>query len=88
MGQLGPNVADNTSVPTRIPLPGVDNRTATKIVGVSAGYAHTAVLTDTGTVLTFGRANNGQLGRGHVQDDDSVPAPVLGAENECRSGRV
>ena len=84
MGQLGPNAEENVTVPTKIPVGGND----TRIVGISAGYAHTAVLTDKGAVLTFGRANNGQLGRGLVKDDDSVPAPVRVAEAECRTGKL
>jgi alpha-tubulin suppressor-like RCC1 family protein len=83
LGQLGPEIADNVAVPTRIPV-----RADGKIVAVSAGYAHSAVLTDKGTVLTFGRANNGQLGKGQVRDDDSEPSPVQHAKVECPTGKL
>ncbi|KAK4312033.1 hypothetical protein Pmani_016499 [Petrolisthes manimaculis] len=45
-----------------------------RVVDVAMGPSHTAVLTETGQVLTFGRNCEGQLGRGNTR---SVLQPVL-----------
>ncbi|XP_047483303.1 serine/threonine-protein kinase Nek8-like [Penaeus chinensis] len=45
-----------------------------RVVDVAMGPSHTAVLTETGQVLTFGRNCEGQLGRGNTR---SVIQPVL-----------
>ena len=42
---------------------------------MSAGAAHTACISDTGQVITFGRNAEGQLGRGHARAG-GLPAPV------------
>ncbi|XP_037787785.1 serine/threonine-protein kinase Nek9-like [Penaeus monodon] len=47
---------------------------ACRVVDVAMGPSHTAVLTETGQVLTFGRNCEGQLGRGNTR---SVIQPVL-----------
>ena len=44
--------------PTRIPLPPGSARVAS----ISAGYAHTVLTCEDGTVLAFGQNGNGQLG--------------------------
>ncbi|KAJ9591396.1 hypothetical protein L9F63_002002, partial [Diploptera punctata] len=47
-----------------------------KVADVSLGATHTAVLTDSGHVVTFGRNSEGQLGRGHLRSSSSGPAVV------------
>jgi NIMA (never in mitosis gene a)-related kinase len=53
---------DKVLVPTRVTSLG-----NVKVIDVSLGLTHTAVLTDTGKVITFGRNSDGQLGRGHTK---------------------
>ncbi|XP_045610447.2 serine/threonine-protein kinase Nek8 isoform X2 [Procambarus clarkii] len=45
-----------------------------RVVDVAMGPSHTAILTETGQVLTFGRNCEGQLGKGNTR---SVSQPVL-----------
>ncbi|KAG7176605.1 serine/threonine-protein kinase Nek8-like 2, partial [Homarus americanus] len=45
-----------------------------RVVDLAMGPSHTAILTETGQVLTFGRNSEGQLGRGNTR---SVIQPVL-----------
>lgn len=47
-----------------------------KVVDVSLGPTHTAVLTESGHVVTFGRNAEGQLGRGHLRSSSSGPRMV------------
>jgi alpha-tubulin suppressor-like RCC1 family protein len=47
-----------------------------KIADVSLGPTHTAVLTKSGHVITFGRNAEGQLGRGHLRSSSSGPLIV------------
>ncbi|CAG0921796.1 unnamed protein product [Notodromas monacha] len=53
---------DKALVPTRVTALG-----NIKVADVSVGLTHTAVLTETGKVITFGRNSDGQLGRGHTR---------------------
>ena len=86
LGQLGPALDENVTVPTPIAVEGV-GRGGDTIVSVSAGYAHTAVLTAAGKVFTFGRGNNGQLGRGDAEDD-AVPREVHVPQGACPTGKL
>ena len=86
LGQLGPALDENVTVPTPIAVEGV-GRGGDTIVSVSAGYAHTAVLTAAGKVFTFGRGNNGQLGRG-AAEDDAVPREVHVPQDACPTGKL
>ena len=59
-GQLGNNCQSDCATPSDITSyipPGMG-----KVVQVSAGSAHTAVLTDRGMTLTFGDSRYNQLG--------------------------
>lgn len=47
-----------------------------KVADVSLGPTHTAVLTTSGHVVTFGRNAEGQLGRGHLRSTSSGPLIV------------
>ena len=92
IGQLGPSVEDNVSTPVPISIdidrPGdpVTNR----IVSVTAGYAHSAVLTTSGRVFTFGRGENGQLGS-KTAEDNPTPTEVAMSQGsplpQCSVGR-
>jgi alpha-tubulin suppressor-like RCC1 family protein len=59
-GQLGINEEVHRSS-TPLQIPGIEY-----IVCVSAGYRHTALVTGSGRVLTFGLGTDGQLGYGGV----------------------
>ncbi|XP_069689683.1 serine/threonine-protein kinase Nek8-like isoform X2 [Periplaneta americana] len=47
-----------------------------RVSDVSLGPTHTAVLTESGHIITFGRNAEGQLGRGHLRSTSSGPAMV------------
>jgi alpha-tubulin suppressor-like RCC1 family protein len=47
-----------------------------KVSDVSLGPTHTAVLTESGHVVTFGHNAEGQLGRGHLRSTSSGPMMV------------
>jgi alpha-tubulin suppressor-like RCC1 family protein len=47
-----------------------------KVADVSLGPTHTAVLTDSGHVITFGHNAKGQLGQGHLRSSPSGPMMV------------
>ena len=47
-----------------------------KVADVSLGPTHTAVLTESGHIVTFGRNSEGQLGRGHMRSSANGPATV------------
>lgn len=48
-----------------------------KVVQVSCGYNHTAVLTEDGQLYTFGRGKFGQLGDSAVITDHTIKTPTL-----------
>jgi alpha-tubulin suppressor-like RCC1 family protein len=61
-GQLGNGTTTNSSSPTGVTdASGYDH---TNAVAVSCGVYHTAILLNTGKVVTFGKGDNGQLGNG------------------------
>jgi alpha-tubulin suppressor-like RCC1 family protein len=47
-----------------------------KVADVSLGPTHTAVLTKSGHIVTFGCNTEGQLGRGHLRSSSSGPLIV------------
>lgn len=57
-------------IPTRI------NSIKAKIVDVSMSSRHTVCLTDTGKVITMGRNEEAQLGRGHSRGSRYGPELV------------
>ena len=73
-GQLGLGDSENRAAPCAIALPTRGGR----VVGISAGYAHTVLRDDAGRVFTMGQAANGQLGNG--RDDEDAEWPVLAPE--------
>ena len=46
------------------------------VTTASAGYLHTAVITDNGEIWAFGRNNRGELGDG-TTIDSSLPILIL-----------
>ncbi|CAG0889811.1 unnamed protein product [Darwinula stevensoni] len=52
-----------------------------RVVDVAMSSYHTAVLTETGTLVTFGRNSDGQLGRGHSRPTTS-PGSVKGMSDK------
>jgi alpha-tubulin suppressor-like RCC1 family protein len=56
-----------------------------KVADVSLGPTHTAVLTETGHIVTFGRNTEGQLGRGHLRSTSSGPAVVKSMADKVAS---
>ena len=46
-----------------------------RVVAVAAGCGHSLVLTDGGTVLSFGQGEDGKLGHGD-QEDQLVPKVI------------
>lgn len=86
IGQLGPDIEENVSTPAPI---SIDlDRPDDRIVSVTAGYAHSAVLTSSGRVFAFGRGENGQLGS-RTAEDNPVPTEVVMPEGSasCSVGR-
>ncbi|WP_175428390.1 FIVAR domain-containing protein [Bacillus solimangrovi] len=76
-GQLGDGNSGwgvDQSSPTVIPIPG-----GAKIEQISAGFAHTIALASDGTVYTWGRNNDGQLGGDNSGwgVDQSSPTVIL-----------
>ncbi|XP_021939343.1 serine/threonine-protein kinase Nek8-like isoform X2 [Zootermopsis nevadensis] len=54
-----------------------------KVADISLGSTHTAVLTESGHVITFGRNAEGQLGRGHRRSASSGPMMVKSMADKC-----
>ncbi|RHY55188.1 hypothetical protein DYB30_001880 [Aphanomyces astaci] len=74
-GQLGLGHSRSVKVPTHMKLTDADDKA---IMGWS-GYYHTAVVTDKGKLITFGRNDYGQLGIGskeHRNTPQTVPLPA------------
>jgi alpha-tubulin suppressor-like RCC1 family protein len=70
VGQLGNGSTNGSDVPVRVRLPG-----GAKIIGISAGFAHSVAVTTAGAVLAWGKNYNGDLGNGSTTDSD-VPVEV------------
>ncbi len=62
-GRLGQAEIQNNRIPTKIDHEILSGKT---ITGISAGGAHSLILTSDGTVFTFGRGLEGQLGHGDM----------------------
>ena len=85
-GQLGLGDTTNKNIPTKIEnleytLNGTTTTIpATNIIAVSCGDIHTAILKSDGTVYTFGRNNEGQLGLGDTTQRNT-PTQIQGHED-------
>jgi len=71
-GQLGINSIIEQHLPMEI------SGNHTDIIAVSCGELHTAILKSNGTVLTFGRHNEGQLGQGNINNNIRTPIEISG----------
>lgn len=72
-GRLGHGARDSEFVPRLVSA--LSNKTITQ---VACGGLHTAVLTSTGTVETFGLGKDGRLGHGNLEPDQLSPRIVQG----------
>jgi alpha-tubulin suppressor-like RCC1 family protein len=71
-GRLGTGSESSTPIPRRVDIPG-----DVKVVSASAGGSHTLILSQSGTVYSVGRGDDGRLGLGPVANPKvSVPALV------------
>ncbi len=73
-GQLGNNGTAQAKVPTAVTTGG--GLTATNVARVSAGYAHTCVVTTTGAAYCWGSNSYGQVGDTTAGTDRLVPTAV------------
>lgn len=73
---------DGVSTPRHLPLP-LDRTIGERVTQVSAGYAHTAVVTNTGRTILFGKGENGQLGHGMAVDDAEPVALNFASVSPC-----
>jgi len=73
-GQVGDNTRTDKSTPT--PVEGLDSG----VVAISAGGAHTCVLTSAGGVKCWGSNDRFQLGDGSSEAVRTVPTQVIGLE--------
>jgi alpha-tubulin suppressor-like RCC1 family protein len=89
-GQLGNGSSSNNTVSTyqNTDISGIDGTTsATKAVAISAGGAFSLILMENGTVKSFGRNSNGQLGDGTTTQRNS-PVNVSGIDGLTPSTRA
>lgn len=64
-GRLGNGSSSNRSSPVQASATGFSNT-----IAIAAGYEHSMAITSDGSVWTWGRNNNGQLGLSDYQDRD------------------
>ncbi len=73
-GQTGLNTTvGNTLIPTPIDLSPLAGRTVTQI---AAGWDYSLLLTNDGTVFSFGRNDNGRTGNGLTSGNTLVPTQI------------
>jgi alpha-tubulin suppressor-like RCC1 family protein len=72
-GRTGQNTGSgNTTTPIEISGNHID------IIAVSCGSEHTAILKNNGTVLTFGKYDDGRLGQGDINSNILTPIEISG----------
>lgn len=64
MGQLGLGKQREIRIPQKIPIIDEESKQEHKVVSCSAGFGHTACLTESGDLFTWGFNIYGQLGHG------------------------
>ena len=75
-GQLGDGTNIDSNTPVQVVGPGgVGN--LTDIIAIACGYGHTIALKSDGTVWTFGRNDDGELGNG-TNTNRNTPVQVVG----------
>ncbi|KJE88999.1 hypothetical protein CAOG_00561 [Capsaspora owczarzaki ATCC 30864] len=72
-GQLGVGSTSNALLPVHVKI--LDNK---GIVGLAAGFCHSVVLTESGTLYAFGGNSYGQLGAAGTVLTSLTPFPVAG----------
>jgi alpha-tubulin suppressor-like RCC1 family protein len=72
-GELGTGTVTDSTVPVAVTTSGV--LSGKKVVAIAAGYAQSMALCEDGTVATWGRGFEGQLGNG-TQASSNVPVLV------------
>ncbi len=80
-GQLGDNTQDNRANPVQVltaPLP--EGRAMTEVDQVSAGYNHSMILKENGSLWAVGKNDHGQLGDGSTTNK-KTPVQVMIAED-------
>jgi alpha-tubulin suppressor-like RCC1 family protein len=79
-GQLGNGTGTNDHSNSPVDVSGVNGYDGTNAVMVSCGDYHTAILLDTGKVLTFGKNQYGQLGD-NTEVGKTTPVEVVSSSN-------
>lgn len=64
MGQLGLGKQREVRLPAKIPIIDYNSQQELRVVGCSAGFGHTACITEIGDLYTWGFNIYGQLGLG------------------------
>ena len=64
MGQLGTGIQRQIKTPTHIPVINPEDNQLQNVQSVSAGFGHTACITENGDLYTWGFNVYGQLGLG------------------------
>lgn len=72
-GRLGNGATSNRSTPVQASAAGFSNA-----IAIAAGYEHSMAITADGSVWTWGRNNNGQLGLGTNDQQRTVPTRIPG----------
>lgn len=72
-GQTGLGTDDDVLIPTRIDSSYFQGKTITQ---VSAGFSHSLLLAEDGTVFSFGNNGEGQTGQGTTDFDTLFPTPI------------
>jgi len=75
-GNFGGQLGDGTTVDKHVPIPITGLPVDVDVVAAAAGYAHTLVLLEDGSLWSWGRNNNGQVGTGTSGADITSPVAV------------
>ncbi len=72
-GRLGTGDSIDRHEPVLLDHPNLDEH---RIVAVAAGHAHSVLLSEDGTVFTFGVGSHGRLGNGRISGNTLLPTPI------------
>jgi len=79
-GRLGHGNGDQMLVPTQVMATSI-NDPSNRVISVSAGDAHTLVLRENGSIMSWGQNNRGQLGRPASGQQQNIPGQVIQITN-------